>query len=188
MLWNWRGPQFWKLSLDLLSIGFYTPLWLRFFFNRRFIKRSIRSKIGEWILCKLWTRWIWWTRKLKIWLGGLESPMTLWRAKIILEIIVIRMWVWGIDSDKANPVYLVGAYCKTLSWNYPNKMELVWNMDSFQIERIVIVECHFTNNHKQIEKSNNKQKEKKNQNQVNRRVDLDLYVDVPRGQRLFKFY
>ena len=58
-----------------------------------------------------------------------------------------------------------------------------------RIERIVIVECHFT---KKItnkkKKSNNKQKEKKNQNQANRRVDLDLDVDVPRGQRLFKFY
>ena len=43
-----------------------------------------------------------------------------------------------------------------------------------RIERIVIVECHFTNNHKQKEKSNNTQKEKKNQNQANRRVDLDL--------------
>ena len=34
--------------------------------------------------------------------------------------------------------------------------------------------------------SNNKQKEKKNQNQAYNRVDLDL--DVPRGQPLFKFY
>ena len=25
-----------------------------------------------------------------------------------------------IDSDKANPVYVVGAYCKTPGWNYHN--------------------------------------------------------------------
>ena len=26
------------------------------------------------------------------------------------------------DSDKANPVYLVGSYCEKLGWNYPKQM------------------------------------------------------------------
>ena len=30
-----------------------------------------------------------------------------------------------IDSDKDNPVYLVGAYCITPGWNYPNRMKSV---------------------------------------------------------------
>jgi len=36
-----------------------------------------------------------------------------------------------IDSDKSNPVYLVGSYCKKLGWNYPNQMGSVWNMNSY---------------------------------------------------------
>ena len=27
-----------------------------------------------------------------------------------------------IDSDKSNPVYLVGSYCKKPGWNYLNQM------------------------------------------------------------------
>ena len=34
-----------------------------------------------------------------------------------------------IDSDKSNPVYLVGSYCKKPGCNYLNQMGLVWNMD-----------------------------------------------------------
>ena len=30
-----------------------------------------------------------------------------------------------IDSDKDNPAYVVGAYCKTPGWNYSNRMESV---------------------------------------------------------------
>ena len=33
-----------------------------------------------------------------------------------------------IDSDKANPVYVVGEYYKTPGWNYPNMM-CVWHKD-----------------------------------------------------------
>jgi len=36
-----------------------------------------------------------------------------------------------IDSDKSNPVYLVGSYCKKSGWNYLNQMGSVWNMDSY---------------------------------------------------------
>jgi len=34
-----------------------------------------------------------------------------------------------IDSDKSNPVYLVGLYRKKPEWNYPNQMGSMWNMD-----------------------------------------------------------
>ena len=27
-----------------------------------------------------------------------------------------------IDSDKSNPVYLVGSYCKIPGWNYPKQI------------------------------------------------------------------
>ena len=32
-----------------------------------------------------------------------------------------------IDSDKYNPVYLVGSYYKKPDWNYPNQMGSVYD-------------------------------------------------------------
>ena len=79
-----------------------------------------------------------------------------------------------IDSDKANP----GIWLVHIVKRWVGIIRIIWSWCEIwihvRIERIVIVECHFTKNHKQKEKSNNKQKEKKNQNQANRRVDLDL--------------
>jgi len=49
-----------------------------------------------WILKILWTRWIRRTSWLNIGLGGGESPLTLWRVEIILEIIVTRLGIWVI--------------------------------------------------------------------------------------------
>ena len=69
-----------------------------------------------------------------------------------------------IDSDKSNPVYLVGSYYKKAGWNYPNQMGgqcEIWI--HIRIERIIIVEFYFTNKHKQERKNKqtNKKKEKK---------------------------
>ena len=66
-----------------------------------------------------------------------------------------------IDSDKSNPVYLVGSYYKKPGWNYLNQIRSVWI--HIRIERILIVEFHFTNNHKQKTKkqTTNKKKRKK---------------------------
>ena len=36
-----------------------------------------------------------------------------------------------IDSNKSNPVYLVGSYCKKPGWNYLKQMGSVWNMNSY---------------------------------------------------------
>jgi len=65
-----------------------------------------------------------------------------------------------IDSDKSNPVYLVGSYCEKLGWNYPKQMGRCEIWIHIQIERIVIVEFHFTNNPKQKRKI--KQQTKRN--------------------------
>ena len=72
-----------------------------------------------------------------------------------------------IDSDKANPVYLVGSYCKRrvgIIWIKWGQYE-IWI--HIRIERIVVVEFYFTNNHKQKRKSKQQTKRKeKNQNQA----------------------
>ena len=61
---------------------------------------------------------------MKIELGGGKSP-------------TVKSWnyfgnyghknggIGCIDSDKFNPVYLVGSYCEKPGWNYPNRMGLV---------------------------------------------------------------
>jgi len=67
-----------------------------------------------------------------------------------------------INSDKSNPVYLVGSYCKKqvgiirIKWG---RCEVCIHI---KIERIVVIGFHFTNNHKQKRKSKqtNKKKEK----------------------------
>ena len=66
-----------------------------------------------------------------------------------------------IDSDKSNPVYLVDSYCEKLGWNYLNKWGRCEIWIHIRIERIVIVEVHFTNNHKQKRKIKQQTKRKK---------------------------
>ena len=77
-----------------------------------------------------------------------------------------------IDSDKANPVYLVGLIVKSRVGIIRNKWGWYEIWIHIRIERIVIVEFHFTNNHKK--KKNQTTKKRKNQNQAYSRVDLDL--------------
>ena len=61
-----------------------------------------------------------------------------------------------INSNKSNPVYLIGLYCKKPGWNYLIKWGWCEIWIHVRIEKIVVVEFHFTNNHKQKRKSNNK--------------------------------
>ena len=79
-----------------------------------------------------------------------------------------------IDSDKANPVYLVGSYCKRPGWNYPKRMVLVWNMNSYYDWKNCYCWILF---HKQSQTKKKKQKtnkiRRKNQNQAYIKVDLD---------------
>ena len=90
----WEGLWIKQILNLLLGLkhDFHTPFQIRSFFSGRFWKSNIVSKIREWILRKLWTRW------LKIWLGRAESPLTLWRVEIILKIIVIGLGIWVILS------------------------------------------------------------------------------------------
>ena len=100
--------------------------------------------------------------------------------KIILEIMVKRLGAWVVL------IRIRPTRCIWLVYIVKNRVGIIlieWGRCEIwihiRIERIVIVEFQFTNNHKKKEKSNNKQKEKKNQNQANKRVDLDL--DFPRA-------
>jgi len=66
-----------------------------------------------------------------------------------------------IDLDKSNPVYLVGSYCK----NRVRIIRIKWGRwceiwIHIRIEKIVIVEFYFTNNHKQKRKSKQQKKRK----------------------------
>jgi len=72
-----------------------------------------------------------------------------------------------IESYKSNPAYLIGSCYLKPGWSYPSQMRSVWHMDSY-IEKNVVVEFHFTNNHKQKRKSKqtNKKKEKKSKSSL----------------------
>ena len=100
---------------------------------------------------------------VEIWLGGVESLLTLWRVKIILKTIVIRLGVW-IVLIWISPIwyiwlvhivkYRVGII--RIKWGWCE----IWI--HVRIEKIVVVEFHFTNNHKKKEnKQTNKQTKKK---------------------------
>ena len=62
-----------------------------------------------------------------------------------------------INLDKANLAYLVGSYCEKSGWNYLKQMG---SWIHIRIERIVIIEFYFTNNHKQKRKIRQTNKKK----------------------------
>ena len=76
-----------------------------------------------------------------------------------------------IDSDKSNPVYLVGSYCKKSVRIIRNKWGRCEIWIHIRTEIIVIVEFHFTN---KKEKQTTNKKKTKNLNQAYIKVDLDL--------------
>jgi len=90
--------------------------------------------------------------------GG-EFPLTLWKVKIILKIMVIRLGVWVILSriDPIQPIWLVHESRAGVIWVNWGQRE-IWIY--IRIEKNII-ESHFTNNHKQIQKSKQQQKERK---------------------------
>ena len=152
-----------------LKHDFHTPFQIGFFFGGCFWKRSIVSKIRKRILRKLWTRW------LKIWLWGGESPQTMWRVEIILKILVIRLGVWVILSRiiPVRPIWLIH-----IVHNWVGVIRVRWGQSEKWIHLVgkILVIFHFitmiTNKNK---KQTNKQtkKKKKIQKQAYTRVDLD---------------
>ena len=66
-----------------------------------------------------------------------------------------------IDSDKSNPVYLVGSYLK----NQVEIIQIKWGQCEvwihIRIERIIVVEFYFTNNYKQKKKRQTTNKKNK---------------------------
>ena len=66
-----------------------------------------------------------------------------------------------IDSDKSNPVYLVGAYCKKPGWNYPSNGVGEKYGFIFGLKELLLLNSISQTITNKKEKSNNKQKEKK---------------------------
>ena len=93
-----------------------------------------------------------------------------------MEIIIIRWGVWVIliRIRPTRCIWLVHIIKHRvgiirIEWSWCE----IWI--HVRIERIIIVEFHITNNHKQKRKIKQQTKKKrKNQNQAKRRVDLDL--------------
>ena len=75
-----------------------------------------------------------------------------------------------IDSNKSNPVYLVGHIVQSLVEIIRVKWGQCEVRIHIRIEKIV-VEFYFTNNHQK--KQTNKQKERKNQAYIMVELDLD---------------
>ena len=83
-------------------------------------------------------------------------------VKFILEIMVIRLGVWVVL------IRICLTRCIWLIHIVNSRVGIIWVKWAqceiwihIRIEKIIIVEFHFTNNHKNKEKANNKQKERK---------------------------
>ena len=119
-----------------------------FFFNWWFRKRSIGIKIGEWILWKLWTRW------LKIGLGVGESPWTLWRVKVILKIIVTWLGIWVILSRLWQLAYMIGSCGLELSES--NEVRVKYGF-IFELKKLLLLKSISQFTKKKTNKQTNKQ-------------------------------
>ena len=93
---------------------------------------------------------------------GKWIPMTRWRVEIIMEIIVIRMWVWVVL------IRIRPTRCMWLVHIVKRRVGIIrieWSLCEIwihvRIERIIIVECHFTQKITNKKKPTNKQTKKK---------------------------
>ena len=115
-----------------------------------------------WILNIIWTGWRRRTIWLKIWLGVGESPLTLWRVEIVMEIIVIRWGTWVI-LIRIRPIRHT-RLVKVMICRVGNIRKRVWCVIwiIIEIEKIVII-GHITqwNTNKKKEKQTNKQRKRK---------------------------